>query len=77
MILNPPLGKGTFQHQPNLRLFYFSSQKGAYGEVRKAVHKATGQLRAVKIMYMGDLEESEKANFENEVEICRNLVSIF
>lgn len=50
---------------------------GAYGEVRKAVHKSSGLLRAVKIIYMGDVEESEKANFENEVEILKNLVKHF
>lgn len=43
--------------------------------MRKAIHKSTGQLRAVKIIFMGDVDEEEKANFENEVEILRNLVT--
>jgi calcium-dependent protein kinase len=40
-LLNPPLGKG---YQP---IFIYA---GAFGEVRKAVHKITHQTRAVKII---------------------------
>jgi hypothetical protein len=38
ILLNPPLGQGI------------SYKKGAFGEVRQAKHRSSGQIRAVKII---------------------------
>ncbi|KAL4466461.1 hypothetical protein ABPG73_019079 [Tetrahymena malaccensis] len=47
--------------------------KGAYGEVRKAIHKASGQLRAIKIIKIDEVSKEDKQNLENEIDILRNL----
>ncbi len=43
----------------NLFFNYFFSTKGAYGEVRKAIHKQSGATRAVKIINKNDIPEEE------------------
>lgn len=49
---------------------------GAFGEVRKALHKASGLLRAVKIINKNSTSEEEKTRLVNEVTIMKNLVNI-
>jgi len=48
--------------------------KGAFGEVRKAIHKATGIQRAVKIIRKNTTNEEEKKRLINEVEMLRKIV---
>ena len=48
--------------------------KGAFGEVRKAVHKVTGIERAVKIIRKNTTNEEEKKRLINEVEMLRKIV---
>jgi calcium-dependent protein kinase len=40
VLLNPPIGKGTT----------FDLKPGAYGEVRKGLHRVTEAIRAIKII---------------------------
>jgi calcium-dependent protein kinase len=47
---------------------------GAFGEVRKAIHKATGIERAVKIISKSATSAEEQERLINEVEILRQLV---
>ena len=44
---------------------------GAYGEVRKCLHKETKALRAVKIINKKFLEEEEKAKLLGEIAILK------
>ena len=46
---------------------------GAYGEVRKCLHKETKALRAVKIINKKYLCEEEKAKLLNEIDILKAL----
>ena len=46
---------------------------GAYGEVRKCLHKETKALRAVKIINKKFLEEEEKAKLLSEIRILKEL----
>ena len=48
-LLNPPLGKGQ----------YSKLSLGAYGEVRKAIHKQSGMMRAVKIIHKAQTNKEE------------------
>ena len=50
-----------------LQLFFL----GAYGEVRKCLHKETKALRAVKIINKKYLAEEEKAKLMNEIDILK------
>ncbi|KAM3146719.1 Protein kinase domain containing protein [Paramecium bursaria] len=47
--------------------------KGAFGEVRKAVHKLTNQSRAIKIISKEKAGNHEIQKLKEEVEILRNL----
>ena len=47
---------------------------GAYGEVRKCMHKETKALRAVKIINKKCLEEEEKQKMLNEIQILKKMV---
>ena len=47
--------------------------RGAYGEVRKAVHRATKEIRAIKIIYKRACSKAEQATIFNEIEILRKL----
>jgi hypothetical protein len=49
---------------------------GAYGEVRKCMHKQTKALRAVKIINKKCLEEDEKLKMLNEISILKKMVNI-
>ena len=48
--------------------------EGGYGTVWKAVHKETGQVRAVKTMVKGELPEMQERQMIKEVTILRTLV---
>jgi len=47
--------------------------RGAYGEVRRALHKKTNVLRAVKIIYKDASDKEDHERLINEVNILRNL----
>lgn len=49
---------------------------GAFGEVKKAIHKATGVTRAVKIIYRVTQEVSQYDIILNEIKILKTLVNI-
>jgi calcium-dependent protein kinase len=46
---------------------------GAYGEVRKCLHKETKALRAVKIINKKFLEDDEKAKLLGEIAILKQM----
>lgn len=48
--------------------------KGGYGVVRKAKHRETKIMRAVKIVPMTNLEDGKLQKMRKEVEILKNLV---
>jgi len=47
--------------------------RGAYGEVRKCLHKETKALRAVKIINKKYLAEEEKAKLLSEINILKQM----
>jgi len=47
--------------------------KGAFGEVRKAIHRHTGLVRAIKIIRKSDSSEEYQQKLINEVEILKRL----
>lgn len=57
------IGKGIF--------FFSLILAGAYGEVRKCMHKETKAQRAVKIINKKCLEEEEKQKMLNEISILK------
>ncbi|CAD8185028.1 unnamed protein product [Paramecium octaurelia] len=46
---------------------------GAYGEVRKAIHKSTNMMRAVKIIHKAQTSMEEQERLMNEVKILQKL----
>jgi calcium-dependent protein kinase len=56
-----------------MRIINLSNFTGAYGEVRKCLHKETKALRAVKIINKKYLAEEEKAKLLNEIDILKKL----
>ncbi|CAD8110074.1 unnamed protein product [Paramecium sonneborni] len=46
---------------------------GAYGEVRKGIHKQTGIMRAVKIIHKSQTTKEEQERLMNEVQILQKL----
>lgn len=48
--------------------------KGAFGEVRQAIHKKSGMKRAIKIIYKKNLLEDSQNQLISEVEMLKNLV---
>ena len=46
---------------------------GAYGEVRRCIHKVTKKVRAVKIIRKEKLEKSERERLFNEIEVLKKL----
>jgi len=59
----------------NSEKLWFSHYKlGAYGEVRRALHKKTNVLRAVKIIYKDASDKEDHDRLINEVNILRGLV---
>ena len=53
----------------------FFKFSGTYGEVRKAMHKKTGAIRAVKMMLKSQTSEKDRERLFNEVEILKSLVN--
>ena len=51
-------------------------KSGAFGEVRKAIHKATNISRAVKIISKAHAPADEYEKMRHEVEILKSMVSI-
>ena len=49
--------------------------KGAFGEVRKAIHKKTNMLRAVKIINKAHAPKEEQERLLHEVEILKTMVN--
>ena len=49
--------------------------KGAFGEVRKASHRKTKMLRAIKIILKETTNDEEMDKLINEVKILKGLVS--
>lgn len=47
--------------------------KGAFGEVRKALHLQSGIYRAIKIIYKSQASPEEQKKILNEIEVLRNL----
>lgn len=47
--------------------------KGAFGEVRKAIHRQTGLVRAIKVIRKVDSSEAYKQKLLNEVNILKKL----
>ena len=47
---------------------------GAYGEVRKGVHKVTNQIRAIKIISKEKASKIEVERLRIEIEILKRLV---
>lgn len=47
--------------------------KGAFGEVRKALHLESGNMRAVKIVYKHECSTEEQKKILNEVEVLKQL----
>ena len=47
--------------------------KGGYGEVKKVVHKITGETRAMKIIAKDGCDEIYMKTLTNEISILRNL----
>lgn len=50
---------------------------GAFGEVRKAVHKITLQTRAVKIISKRTTSSKDQERLINEVNVLKTLVFVF
>ena len=60
----------------NIKDFYKISScigRGAYGEVRKCLHKETKALRAVKILNKKYLPKDELEKLVNEIDILKKL----
>lgn len=51
--------------------------KGAFGEVRKAIHKQTSIHRAIKIINKASQSQEEQEKLLNEVKILKGLVLNF
>ena len=47
--------------------------KGGYGEVKKVVHKVTGETRAMKIVQKESCDEGYIKSLMNEIQILRKL----
>ena len=47
--------------------------RGAYGEVRKAVHLATNELRAIKVIYKQDCHPDHQEKIFKEINVLRHL----
>lgn len=56
------------------KVYYRSSFKGAYGEVRMCQHRILRAIRAVKILKKSALKEEEIERFIHEIQILKSLV---
>jgi calcium-dependent protein kinase len=60
----------------NIKEFYKISScigRGAYGEVRKCLHKQSLSMRAVKIINKKYLEDDEREKLLTEINILKNM----
>lgn len=60
----------------NIKDFYKISScigRGAFGEVRKCLHRETKALRAVKIINKKYLEDDEKDKLQSEISILKSM----
>lgn len=63
-LLKPPIGKG----------FNWWISLGAFGEVRKGIHKVTNQIRAIKVISKEKASKAEVERLRIEIEILKRLV---
>ena len=68
-ILSPPIGKGKL-----IIPILYLNPSGAFGEVRKAYHNASGITRAIKIIAKRHADRDQEDALMNEVSIIRSLV---
>ncbi len=47
--------------------------KGSYGEVKKILHKVTGELRAMKVIRKEDVSKEYQQSLLNEIDILKQL----
>lgn len=47
--------------------------KGAFGEVRSGIHKASGEVRAIKLIKKDALDEEQKTMLLYEIDLLKNL----
>ena len=66
------IGRGRLQFARAIRLIWLLFV-GAYGEVRKCLHKETKALRAVKIINKKFLEDDEKNKLQSEIAILKQM----
>jgi len=58
-----------------IEFFFACAFQGAFGEVRRCVHKQTNLTRAVKIISKMNTPKSELDRLKTEVEILKSLVT--
>lgn len=68
MFINEKKGKITNDYEVKE-----SVGKGGYGEVKKVIHKITGELRAMKIIKKESCDEVYLKSLSNEINIMRQL----
>lgn len=72
--LRVKVGDLVIENSGNIKDYYKISScigRGAFGEVRKCLHKDTRALRAVKIINKKYLEEAEKEKLLSEINILK------
>ena len=69
--LQPAIGKGEV-YDIILQLTF--KKTGAFGEVRRAIHKKTNLVRAVKIILKEATDPEDRERLVNEVKILKGLV---
>ena len=65
--------KNTSRIRDEYKIWTDCLGKGAFGEVRKALHLQSGVYRAVKIIYKAQASSEEQKKILNEIEILRSL----
>ena len=68
MFINEKKGKITNDYE-----ILSTIGKGGYGEVKKVIHKLTGEVRAMKIIKKDSCDESYLKSLGNEINILRQL----
>jgi calcium-dependent protein kinase len=74
--LRVKVGDLVIENSGNIKDYYKISScigRGAFGEVRKCLHKDTRALRAVKIINKKYLEEAEKEKLLSEINILKQM----
>lgn len=65
--------KNTNRIRDEYKIWADNLGKGAFGEVRKALHLESGVYRAVKIIYKANASPEEQKKILNEIDILRQL----